>query len=68
MFSVLLLYLYNPCLLFTCGGNKEYYYALNTVIENEPVHKTMDAILIKYEKRKLSRAFSKPSKQALANL
>ena len=26
MFSILLLYLYNLCMLFTCGGNKEYYY------------------------------------------
>ena len=25
MFSILLLYLYNLCMLFTCGGNKEYY-------------------------------------------
>ena len=49
MFSVLLLYLYlyNPCMLFTCGGNKEYYYycfgvgaqvQINTIFEHTIVN------------------------------
>ena len=70
MFSVSLLYLYNPSLLFTCGGNKEYYYyyCLGRLLRNGMLHIEKGEITLYLQKTESRSTNSKSIKYGLIYL